>query len=114
MGKALSGNRSRNLASRDQSLKEEIILLRIDTFLCPHDDSQGALRFVPVCLSVSLSVCPSICHTLWYKVCVINSSYSFQWIFLKPCIVVVDIMKMCIWVFDGARINSDRITAFQT
>ena len=30
-----------------------------------------------------------------YGVCVINSSYSFQWIILKPCILVVDILKMC-------------------
>ena len=27
---------------------------------------------------------------------------------------VVDILKMCMWVFDGARINIDRITAFST
>ena len=30
-----------------------------------------------------------------YGVCVINSYYSFQWIILKPCILVVDILKMC-------------------
>ena len=36
-----------------------------------------------------------------YGVCVINSSYSFQWIFLKPCILIVDILKMCILIFDG-------------
>ena len=64
-------------------------------FLCPRDDSQGALRFAPVC--------PSVRHTLRYSVCEINSSHSFQWIFLKPCIPVVDILKMCIWVFDEAR-----------
>ena len=28
------------------------------TFLCPRDDSQGALRFAPVCPSVCLSVRP--------------------------------------------------------
>ena len=39
---------------------------------------------------------------------------SFQWIFLKPCIPVADILKMCMWVFDGARINFDRFTACQT
>ena len=49
------------------------ISMRMDFFLCPRDDSQGALRFAPVCLSVRLSVC----HTLWYRVCVINSSHSF-------------------------------------
>ena len=30
------------------------------SFLCPRDDSQGALRFAPVCPSDCLSVCPSI------------------------------------------------------
>ena len=29
-------------------------------FLCPRDDSQGALRFAPVCPSVCLSVRPFI------------------------------------------------------
>ena len=33
---------------------------------------------------------------------------------MKPCIPVVDILKMCMWVFGGARINFDRITAIQT
>ena len=28
--------------------------------LCPRDDSQGALRFAPVCLSVRLSVRPFV------------------------------------------------------
>ena len=62
------------------------------------------------------SVCLSIHHTLLYRVFEINSSHSFQWIFLKPCILVVDIMKMCmsLWAFDGARINFDRNTTFQT
>ena len=50
-------------------------------FLWPRDDSQGALRFAPVCPSVCLSVCPSVRpsvrHALWYRVCVINSSHSF-------------------------------------
>ena len=29
---------------------------RVSVFLCPRDDSQGALRFAPVCPSVCLSV----------------------------------------------------------
>ena len=77
----------------------------------------GGIKICP-CLSVCLSVCPSVRpsvrHALRYRVCVINSSHSFHWIFLKPCIFVVDILKMCMWVFGGARINFDRITAFQT
>ena len=85
----------------------------ISHFLCPRDDSQGGIKICP-CLSVCLSVRPSVRHTLRYRVCVINSSHSFKWIFLKPCISVVDILKMCIWVFGGARINFDRITAFRT
>ena len=40
-----------------------------------------------------------------------NSFYSFQWIFSKHVILVVDIMKM--WVVDGAKINFDRIRAFE-
>ena len=35
---------------------------------------------------------------LRYRVCVINSSHSFHWTFLKPCISVADILKMCMWV----------------
>ena len=27
-------------------------------------------------------------------------------------LLVVKILKMCMWLFDGARINFDRITAF--
>ena len=27
---------------------------------------------------------------------------------------MLDILKMCMWVFDGARINFDKITAFET
>ena len=48
-----------------------------------------------------------------YRVCVMNSSYSFQWIILKSCIHIVDILKMCMWVFGGARVNFDRIIAFR-
>ena len=65
-------------------------------------------------LSVCMSVCPSVRHALRYRVCVINSSHSFKWVFLKPCIPDVDILKMCMWAFGGARINLDRITAFRT
>ena len=75
--------------------------------LCPRDDSQGH-KDLP--LSVRLSVCPSVRHALRYRVCVINSSHSFQWIFLKPCVHVVDILKMCMWVFDGAKINFDSLS----
>ena len=75
----------------------------------PITITSGALRFAPV--SQSVSACPSVCHTLWYRASVFNSN-SFHWIFFKPCILVVDIMMMCLWVFDGARINFKRITVF--
>ena len=39
---------------------------------------------------------------------------SFKLIFLKPCILVVHVMKMCMWDFDGARINFKRITTFRS
>ena len=38
-------------------------------------------------------------------VSVINFSYRFAFIFCENCILVVDVMKMCTWVFD-------RMTAF--
>ena len=52
----------------------------VSDFFIPRDYSQGALRFAPVCPSV----CPPVRHALQYRVCVINSSHSFQWVFLKP------------------------------
>ena len=33
---------------------------------------------------------------------------------LELCIPVVNIMKMCMWIFDGPIINFERITAFRT
>ena len=52
-------------------------------------------------------------HCVGYGVCVVNSSYSFQWLLLKPCVLLVDIM-ICMWVFDETRVNFDRIMASQT
>ena len=56
-------------------------LVAVLFLLIPRDDSQWALRFAPVCPSVCLSVCPSVRpsvrHALRYRVCVIDSSYSF-------------------------------------
>ena len=42
-----------------------------------------------------------------------NSSYNFQWIILKPCIFVMGILKMCTWVFDGARFNLTELLPFE-
>ena len=36
--------------------------------------------------------------TVGCSVCVINSSHSFQGMFLKLCRHFVDILKMCMWV----------------
>ena len=36
--------------------KREYVVISRDNFLCPRDDSQGALRFASVCPSV----CPSV------------------------------------------------------
>ena len=41
--------------------------------------------------------------TVGYGVCVINTSYSFQRKFLKLCRHIADILKMCMWVFDGDK-----------
>ena len=50
----------------------------VSDFFMPRDHSRvGALRFAPVCPSV----CPSVHHAFQYRVCVINSSHSFQWVF---------------------------------
>ena len=49
----------------------------VSDFFMPRDYSRGALRFAPVCPSV----CPSVRHALQYRVCVINSSPRFQWVF---------------------------------
>ena len=61
-----------------------------------------------------MSVCPSVHQTLRYRVCVLNFSDSFQWIFLKPCILVMDIMKTCIWVNRiyplELRLNKDNVS----
>ena len=46
-------------------------------FLCSCDNSQGALRFAPVCPSI----CPSVCHTLRYRACVINYPTVFSGFF---------------------------------
>ena len=47
-----------------------------------------------------------------YGVRVIKCSYSFQRMFFKLCRHIGNILKMCMWVFDGARSNFDRIIAF--
>ena len=40
------------------------------SFFCPRDDSEGGIKNCPY-LSVCLSVCPSVRHTLRNRVCVL-------------------------------------------
>ena len=49
-----------------------------------------------------------------YDFCVINFSDNFQWIYLKLCILVVGIIKMCMCILNGACNSFDRITTFLT
>ena len=72
----------------------------------PRDYSRGGgggdLRFAPVCLSVCLSARLSS-----------FTVYSFQRVFLKPCILFVDIMKMCMWSFVGDKIILTELRPFK-
>ena len=58
-----------------------------------------------VCLSVRSSrfTVKSLCNQLFPQ---------FSIGLLKPCILFVDIMKMCMWSFDGDIIIFNRIMAF--
>ena len=47
-----------------------------------------------------------------YGFCVINLLHSFQWIFFKPCLHIVDIFEDIMRHIDRSRINFGRITAF--
>ena len=51
--------------------------------------------FVAICFGFSEKIASLTGLIVGYGVCVINSSYSFQWIILKPSVLVVDILKMC-------------------
>ena len=80
-------------------------------------NSESDLNFYALMTTVrGNKICPCLPDCLCLSVALygIHYPHSFQWIFLIPCILVVDIMKMCMWIFDGARINFDRITAFRT
>ena len=77
--------------------------------MCVFDEAR--INFDRITAYRTLSFQATFC-IVGYGVCVIDSSYSFQWIILKPCILVVDILKMCMCLFDAARNNFDRFTAF--
>ena len=57
-------------------------------FLCPRDYSRRGGGALSLLLSVRLPVSPSVRYALQYRICVINSSHSFQWVCLKPCILL--------------------------
>ena len=84
--------------------------LVIVLFLCRHDNCRG-IKICP-CLSVLLSVHPSV--TLYGVEFVYSNSPTVFRRSFKPCTFVVDIIRMYIWDFDIARINFERIMAFQT
>ena len=48
-----------------------------------------------------------------YGVCVINSSYNFHWTFLKLCLLVADIIKMCMWILMVKELISKELRAFE-
>ena len=41
-----------------------------------------------------------------------TSLTAFKLMFSKHCRHTVDIFEMCMWIFDRARINVDKITVF--
>ena len=41
-----------------------------------------------------------------YLLCVINSSYIFKLTFFKPCTVVMDTLKMCMWLFSSPELKA--------
>ena len=77
---------------------------------CGHNE--GVLMVFFMRLELILTVIFGSFCAVGYGDCIINSCYSFQCVFLKLCRHIVDILKMCIWAFDGDKINFDRITAF--
>ena len=81
----------------------------VSLFYGPVMIVRGGLRSALDCPSICLSVCSS--H-LQYRVCVMSSFHSFQLSFFKLCILIVVIIKMYIWRFNGDKINFDRITTF--
>ena len=53
----------------------------------------------------STSLFKAIFSIVGYGICASNFSYSFQCMLFKHCTHIMDILKVCMWIFDGARIN---------
>ena len=51
-------------------------------------------------------------YMIGYVTCVIISSHSFQWIVFKPCVQLINILKLCIWRSDEEKINIDKFIIF--
>jgi hypothetical protein len=49
-------------------------------------------------------------NNIGYLLCVINFSYTFRLIFFKPCTVVMDTLKMCMWLFGSDRTFFEKLT----
>ena len=86
----------------DKYYLSHILLVMHDRYFMMHDRYfiftswvRGGGGGIRLPLSICLSVRPSVCHTLWCRVCVINSSHSYL---LKPYILNVNI-KMCMCFF---------------
>ena len=79
------------------------VCLAFFSFYVPFAHGKGgALRFAPVCLSVRPFV--TIYGIEFYNQLLLQFSI---YLFFKPCLLVVDTMEMCMWVFDDAKINFD-------
>ena len=68
------------------------------------------INFDRIMAFLTLSFLAAFC-IVGYGVCEINFFYSFQWMFLKLCRFIVNMLEMTKWAFDGVRINFDRIMA---
>jgi hypothetical protein len=47
------------------------------------------------------------CLLIGYLLCVIKSSYTLRPTFFKPCSVVMDTLKMCMWRFESAHFSKN-------
>jgi hypothetical protein len=46
----------------------------------------------------------------WHLCCVINSSHTIRLTFFKPCTVVLDTLKMCMWLFESVKTIFENFT----
>ena len=81
-------------------------VLHFKCFLCPRDDSQGALRFAPACLSVCPSVRPSVCLSVCPSV-----RYALRYRTYSRLYEKIIVFSSSFWFFFAHKnINFDKIT----